>query len=83
MVLTEVPEAAAEAVTGDVSDVGDGDGELFPDDGAGLLDDNGVEEEAETGVISQRSKPEPVSELTKLARPAPTAEFIAQVLELR
>lgn len=84
--LTEVPEAAAEAVTGDALDIGDGDGELFPDDGdggGGLLDDNGVEEEPETGVISQRSKPDPVSELTKLVRPAPTAEFIAQVLELR
>ena len=85
-VLTEVPLATAEeAVTGDVSDMGDDDGELSPDDGdgGGLLDEEEAEEDPETGVICQRSKPEPVSELTKLVRPDPTAELISQVLELR
>lgn len=84
--LTEVPLATAEeAVAGDVPDIGDDDGELPSDDGdgGGLLDEEEVEEEPETGVICQRSKPEPVSELTKLVRPDPTAELVSQVLELR
>jgi len=33
--------------------------------------------------MSQCSAPEPVSELTKLVMPAPTAELTAQVLALR
>ena len=72
-------------MTGDVCDIGDDDGELSPDDGDGgeLLDEVEVGEEPETGVMSQRSNPEPVSELTKLVRPAPSAELISQVLEVR
>lgn len=86
--LTWVPVATA--VTGDFSDIGDGDGELSPDDLPpddvdGLPEDVGEEEEEEpeTGVISQRSKPDPVSELTKLVGPQPPAELTSHVLELR
>ena len=85
-VLTVVPLATAKgAVTGDVCDIGDVDGELVPDDGdgVGLLGEEEVEEEPETGVICQRSKPDPVSELTKLVTPDPVAELVSQVLELR
>lgn len=66
-------------------DIGEDGGELASDDGEGdgLLDEGGVDEEPETGVISQRSEPEPVSELTKLVTPNPAAELTSQVLELR
>lgn len=66
-------------------DMGEDGGELASDDGErdGLLDEGEVEEEPETGVISQRSEPDPVSELTKLVIPYPAAELLSQVLELR
>ena len=53
---------------------------IVGDDGEGD-DDEGDEEDS--GVMSQCSAPDPVSEATKLVMPAPTAELLPQVLALR
>ncbi len=74
---------------GDVPDIGDDCGELSPDGDGELSEDvneEGVEEaedEAETDVMTQRSNPDPVSELTKLVRPQPVAELVSHPLEVR
>ena len=73
---------------GDVPDIGDDCGELSPDGDGELSEDvdRGVEEgedEAETDVMSQRSNPDPVSELTKLVRPQPVAALLSHPLEVR
>ena len=53
---------------------------IVGDDGEG---DDGEGDEEDSGVMSQCSAPDPVSEATKLVMPAPTAELLPQVLALR
>ena len=58
-------------------------GEVNAVDSSDVGDSGEAGDEEDKGVMSQCSAPEPVSELTKLVTPAPTAELIAQVLALR
>lgn len=56
-------------------------GDDSADDCGGDSGDAGAE--PETGVINQRSNPEPVSEPVNSVRPDPTAELTPQVLAWR
>lgn len=86
---TWVPATADEEVARaleDVPDIGVGCGVLPPDDLDGEVGEGteGVDEaEAETDVMSQRSKPDPESEPTKLVKPQPVAALLLHPLEER